>query len=56
MIVPNNVILLHMLCFILSVICLISISVSRKQRFQNPENNYVPSVHKSHTPHTAENQ
>jgi hypothetical protein len=42
--------------FILSVICLISISVSRKQKFQNAENNYVSSVRKSRTPHTAEHQ
>ena len=42
--------------FIRSVICLISVSVSRKQRFQKAENNYVSSVHKSHTPRTAEHQ
>jgi hypothetical protein len=42
--------------FILSVFFLISVSVSRKQGFQNAENNYVSSVHKSHTPHIAEHQ
>jgi len=42
--------------FIRSVICLISVSVSHKQRFQNAENNYVFSVHKSHTPLIAKHQ